>query len=134
MITRWRARTWGDKGQALEDVLEGPAREELGVVLRPQALDEAAHHGTEELGLVLEAVIESALGDARALGHGLDAGGTVALGEQEGRGDVQDFVPDLLGARSRGTAAAAGCPHLEVGRRRVSPHIPLLPAGGRAML
>jgi hypothetical protein len=65
------------------------------------------HDRAEQGGLVGKAAVERPLGDARAPRDRLDAGGRVALGQEQRGGDVEDGLAELLGGRARGPAAGA---------------------------
>jgi hypothetical protein len=65
------------------------------------------HDGAEQRRLVREAVIKGAFGNPRPLRHRLDAGGTIAFGQEQLRGDVEDaFAEKRRRIARRATAAA----------------------------
>src|SRR5262249_27788140 len=94
---RRERRAEDQSGEPPQDHLDAAALEELlGVpARRAQALHPAMHHRAEELGLVAETAIAGALRQARTLRRGLDAGGAVALGQEQRRRALEDLAPDL---------------------------------------
>jgi hypothetical protein len=55
------------------------------------------HDGAEQGGLVGEAAVERALGDAGVPRDRFDAGGRVPLGQEQRGSDVEDGLAELLG-------------------------------------
>ena len=86
-----------ERGEPLEYRLEVGAFDQWNVGGGPQPLDDAMDDRGEQRLLVREAVIERALGHAQVLRHGIDAGGTEAVGEKHLCRRVQDQLAQLLG-------------------------------------
>jgi len=63
-------------------------------------------HGGEQRRLAGEALVERALGYARAPGDRLDAGDAVALGQEQRAGGVEDAVGDQRRPGERRASAA----------------------------
>ncbi len=81
------------------------------------------HGGGKQGGLVLEAVIERALGDARARRDGFDGRRAVAVRQKQFRGGRENVLPQPQRIGFRRPAAAHGSAQARVGRPSRHPYL-----------